>query len=118
MTVLTYEVTGSGGGRVQGAAGSGAAAPAPVGPSLAGHRFQEPALFDLWVQSEGALERGDHREAARVEVDTWVAGMDRPPEAVDPEVRRRVTDPIPSSRSTSSSRVRSVGIMLRGRAVI
>jgi 3-oxoadipate enol-lactonase len=63
-----------------------------VGSSLAGHRFQEPALFELWDQSEGALERGDHLEAARVEVDTWVAGMDRPPEAVDPEVRRRVTE--------------------------
>ena len=63
-----------------------------VGSSLAGHRFQEPALFELWDQSEGALERGDHREAARVEIDTWVAGMDRPPEAVDPEVRRRVTE--------------------------
>ena len=62
-----------------------------VGSGLAGHRFQEPALFELWDRSEGALERGDHREAARVEVDTWVAGMDRLPEAVDPEVRRRVT---------------------------
>ena len=62
-----------------------------VGSSLAGHRFQEPALFELWDRSEGALERGDHREAARVEIDTWVAGLDRPPGAVDPEVRRRVT---------------------------
>jgi len=62
-----------------------------VGSGLAGHRFQEPALFELWDRSEGALERGDHREAARVEIDTWVAGVDRPPEAVDPEVRRRVT---------------------------
>jgi 3-oxoadipate enol-lactonase len=62
-----------------------------VGSSLAGHRFQEPALFERWDQSEGALDRGDHREATRVEIDTWVVGMDRPPEAVDPEVRRRVT---------------------------
>jgi 3-oxoadipate enol-lactonase len=63
-----------------------------VGSGLAGHRFREPALFELWDRSEGALERGDHREAARVEVDTWVVGMDRDPAAVDPEVRRRVTE--------------------------
>jgi 3-oxoadipate enol-lactonase len=62
-----------------------------VGSGLAGHRFEEPALFALWDQSEDALERGDHLEAARVEVDTWVVGMHRPPEAVDPELRRRVT---------------------------
>jgi 3-oxoadipate enol-lactonase len=63
-----------------------------VGSGLAGHRFGEPALFELWDRSEDALERGDHREAARVEVDTWVVGMDRDPAAVDPEVRRRVTE--------------------------
>jgi 3-oxoadipate enol-lactonase len=63
-----------------------------VGSGLAGHRFEEPALFELWDRSEGAIERGDHREAARVEVDTWVVGMDRDPGAVDPEVRRRVTE--------------------------
>jgi 3-oxoadipate enol-lactonase len=63
-----------------------------VGSSLAGRRFQEPALFELWDQSEGAIERGDHQEAARVEIDTWVVGMGRDPSAVDPEVRRRVRD--------------------------
>jgi 3-oxoadipate enol-lactonase len=63
-----------------------------VGSGLAGHRFREPALFELWDRSEGALERGDHQEAARVEVETWVVGMDRDPAAVDPEVRRRVTE--------------------------
>ena len=31
-----------------------------VGSGLAGHRFAEPALFELWDQSDGALERGDH----------------------------------------------------------
>jgi pimeloyl-ACP methyl ester carboxylesterase len=62
-----------------------------VGSGLVGHRFQEAALFELWDQSEDAIERGDHQEAARVEVDTWVVGMDRDPAAVDPEVRRRVT---------------------------
>jgi 3-oxoadipate enol-lactonase len=61
-----------------------------VGSSLAGHRFAEPALFELWDRSEAALERGDHEEAARVEIGTWVAGMGRGPEAVDPEVGRRV----------------------------
>ena len=35
-----------------------------VGSGLAGHRFAEPALFELWDRSEGALERGDHEEAA------------------------------------------------------
>jgi 3-oxoadipate enol-lactonase len=63
-----------------------------VGSSLAGRRFQEPALFELWDRGEAALERGDQREAARVEIDTWVAGVDRPPEAVGPEMRRRVTE--------------------------
>jgi 3-oxoadipate enol-lactonase len=63
-----------------------------VGSGLAGHRFEEPALHELWDQSEGAIERGDHQEAARVEVDTWVVGMDRDREAVDPGVRRRVTE--------------------------
>jgi 3-oxoadipate enol-lactonase len=61
-----------------------------VGSGLAGHPFQEPALFELWDQSEGAIARGDHLEAARVEFDTWVVGMDRDPSAVTPEVRRRV----------------------------
>jgi 3-oxoadipate enol-lactonase len=63
-----------------------------VGSGLAGHRFAEPALFELWDRSEGALERGDHEEAARVEVDTWVVGVDRGPEAVEPGVRRRVRE--------------------------
>jgi pimeloyl-ACP methyl ester carboxylesterase len=63
-----------------------------VGSGLAGHPFQEPALFELWDQSEGAVERGDHQEAARVEIDTWVVGRGRDPSAVDPEVRRRVQD--------------------------
>jgi len=63
-----------------------------VGSGLAGHRFAEPALFELWDQSEGALERGDHEEAARVEIDTWVVGVDRDADAVDPEVRRRVRE--------------------------
>jgi pimeloyl-ACP methyl ester carboxylesterase len=61
-----------------------------VGSGLAGHPFQEPALFELWDRSEGAIERGDHLEAARVELDTWVVGMDRGPSAVTPEIRRRV----------------------------
>ncbi|HEX2159853.1 MAG TPA: alpha/beta hydrolase [Actinomycetes bacterium] len=61
-----------------------------VGSGLAGHPFQEPALFELWDRSEGAIERGDHLEAARVELDTWVVGMDRGPSAVTPELRRRV----------------------------
>jgi pimeloyl-ACP methyl ester carboxylesterase len=51
-----------------------------------------PALFELWDQSEGAIERGDHQEAARVEIDTWVVGVGRDPSTVDPEVRRRVRD--------------------------
>jgi 3-oxoadipate enol-lactonase len=63
-----------------------------VGPGLAGHRFEEPALLELWDRSETALERGDHLEAARVEVDTWVVGPGRDPEAVDPELRRKVRD--------------------------
>ncbi|HZB59497.1 MAG TPA: alpha/beta fold hydrolase, partial [Actinomycetota bacterium] len=63
-----------------------------IGSSLAGHPFQEPALFELWDQSEAAIERGDHQEAARVEIDAWVVGMGRDPSAVDPEVRRRVRD--------------------------
>jgi len=63
-----------------------------IGSSLAGHPFQEPALFELWDQSEGAIERGDHQEAARVEIDTWVVGVGRDPSALDPEVRRRVRD--------------------------
>ena len=63
-----------------------------VGSGLAGHRFAEPALFELWDRSEAALERGDHEEAARVEIGTWVAGMGRGPEAVDPEVGRRVRE--------------------------
>ena len=61
-----------------------------VGSGLAGHPFREPALFELWDRSEGALERGDHQEAARVEVDTWVVGMDRDPGAVDAGLRWRV----------------------------
>jgi 3-oxoadipate enol-lactonase len=63
-----------------------------VGPSLAGHRFAEAALHELWDRSETALERGDHAEAARVEVDTWVVGVGRGPEAVDASVRRRVEE--------------------------
>jgi 3-oxoadipate enol-lactonase len=51
-------------------AAPGRVRPGP-GPGLAGHRFQEPALFELWDRSETALERGDHLEAARVEIDTW-----------------------------------------------
>ena len=50
------------------------------------------AGWTVWDRSEGALERGDHEEAARTEIDTWVVGMDRGPEAVDPEVRRRVRE--------------------------
>jgi len=61
-----------------------------VGSGLAGHPFREPALLQLWDQSEGAIERGDHLEAARVELDTWVGGVGRDPSAVTPEVRRRV----------------------------
>jgi 3-oxoadipate enol-lactonase len=63
-----------------------------VGSGLAGRRFQEPALFELWDRSEAAAERGDLQAAARVEVDTWVVGMGRDREAVDPEVRRRVAE--------------------------
>jgi 3-oxoadipate enol-lactonase len=61
-----------------------------VGSGLAGRRFEEPALHELWDRREGAVERGDHQEAARVEVDTWVVGMDRDPGSVAPELRRRV----------------------------
>jgi pimeloyl-ACP methyl ester carboxylesterase len=61
-----------------------------VGSGLAGHPFQEPALFELWDQSEAAIERGDHLEAARIEIDTWVVGMGREPAAVEVAVRRRV----------------------------
>jgi hypothetical protein len=61
-----------------------------VGSGLAGHPFREPALLELWDQSEGAIERGDHLEAARVELDTWVVGVGRDSSAVTPEVRRRV----------------------------
>ena len=61
-----------------------------VGSGLAGHPFQEPALFELWDQSEGAIERGDHLEATRVEIDTWVVGVGREPAAVEVAVRRRV----------------------------
>ena len=63
-----------------------------VGSGLAGHRFAEPALFELWDQSEGALERGDHQAAAEVETRTWVVGLGRDPGAVDPAVRRRVRE--------------------------
>lgn len=63
-----------------------------VGSALAGRRFEEPALFELWDQSEGAAERGDLEEAARVEVATWVVGMDRDPGSVDQRVRDRVRD--------------------------
>jgi 3-oxoadipate enol-lactonase len=61
-----------------------------VGSGLAGHPFREPALLELWDQSEGAIERGDHLEAARVEIDTWVVGVGREAAAVEPAVRRRV----------------------------
>jgi 3-oxoadipate enol-lactonase len=63
-----------------------------VGSGLAGHRFGEPALHALWERSEGALERGDREEAARVEVDTWVVGVGRAPEEVDAAVRARVRE--------------------------
>jgi 3-oxoadipate enol-lactonase len=63
-----------------------------VGSALAGRRFEEPALHRLWDLSETALERGDHQEAARVEVETWVVGVGRGPETVDPAVRARVRD--------------------------
>jgi 3-oxoadipate enol-lactonase len=63
-----------------------------VGSGLGGHRFEEPALLELWERTEAALDRGDHLEAAELEVDTWVAGSGRGPEAVGPELRRRVRD--------------------------
>jgi 3-oxoadipate enol-lactonase len=63
-----------------------------VGPGLAGHRFEEEALHQLWERSEGALERGQPAEAARIEVETWVVGVGRAPEAVDPAVRARVAE--------------------------
>jgi 3-oxoadipate enol-lactonase len=63
-----------------------------VGSGLAGHRFEEPALLELWDRGEAALDRGDHLEAARLEVDTWVVGPGRDPEAVDPELRGKVRD--------------------------
>jgi 3-oxoadipate enol-lactonase len=63
-----------------------------VGSGLGGHRFQEPALHELWDRSEEAIERGDHAEAARVEVETWVVGVGRAPEEVDPGVRARVRE--------------------------
>ena len=63
-----------------------------VGSGLAGHRFEEPALHELWERSEAALEGGDHLEAARVETDTWLVGAGRGPGAVDPELHSKVRD--------------------------
>jgi 3-oxoadipate enol-lactonase len=60
-----------------------------VGSGLAGHRFEEAALHRLWDDSEAAVERGDLEEAARIELETWVVGVGRGPEAVDPAVRSR-----------------------------
>jgi 3-oxoadipate enol-lactonase len=63
-----------------------------VGSGLAGHRFAEAALLELWDHTDAALDRGDPQEAARLEIDTWVVGMGRDPGQVDPALRRRVRD--------------------------
>jgi 3-oxoadipate enol-lactonase len=71
-----------------------------VGSGLPGRRFEEPALLELWDQSEAALERGDHQEAARVEVETWVVGVGRNAEAVDATLRARVRDMLLAAYAT------------------
>jgi 3-oxoadipate enol-lactonase len=63
-----------------------------VGSGLAGHRFEEPALLELWDRTDAALDRGDREAAARLEIDTWVVGVGRDPAQVDPEVHRRVRE--------------------------
>jgi 3-oxoadipate enol-lactonase len=60
-----------------------------VGSGLGGHRFEEAALHRLWDDSDAAVERGDLEAAARIELETWVAGVGRGLDAVDPEVRSR-----------------------------
>ena len=60
-----------------------------VGSGLGGHRFEEAALHRLWDDSDAAVERGDLEAAARIELETWVAGVGRGLDAVDPGVRSR-----------------------------
>ncbi|HET9253428.1 MAG TPA: alpha/beta hydrolase [Candidatus Eisenbacteria bacterium] len=58
-----------------------------VDAGLDGYRFQDPWLKERWAASEGALERGDWEEAARIEIATWLAGPDRRIEEVPQSLR-------------------------------
>ena len=57
-----------------------------------GARFAEPppSLRAMWAAEIEALDRGDVAAAVEVNLRAWVDGPRRTPDAVDPDVRRRV----------------------------
>jgi pimeloyl-ACP methyl ester carboxylesterase len=58
-------------------------------PVVPGHEWSEHVRRG-WQEEDEALEAGDLDRAAEVNVELWVDGPNRGPEAVDPEVRELV----------------------------
>jgi pimeloyl-ACP methyl ester carboxylesterase len=60
-----------------------------VAPGLRGYEMSDETKAG-WAEEEEALERGDLDEAVEINLRMWVDGPFRPPEDVDPELRRQV----------------------------
>jgi 3-oxoadipate enol-lactonase len=61
-------------------------------PSVSGHEESSTDVLRFAEEEEAILERGDLADAAELNVLTWVVGLRRTPEQVDPLVRQRIYD--------------------------
>jgi 3-oxoadipate enol-lactonase len=60
-----------------------------VGAGVRGHEWSD-YVTRSWAEEDAALERGDLDGAVEINLRTWVDGPQRPPTAVDPDIRKRV----------------------------
>ncbi|MGH2573739.1 MAG: alpha/beta fold hydrolase [Actinomycetota bacterium] len=58
-----------------------------VGSALEGYRFTDERVVASWKEEEAAYEAGDLERLTRNEMQTWLAGFDRPLEEIDSPVR-------------------------------
>lgn len=61
-------------------------------PSVSGHEDSSTDVLRFAGEEEAMLERGDLAGAAELNVRTWVVGLRRTPDQVDPIVRQRIYD--------------------------
>jgi pimeloyl-ACP methyl ester carboxylesterase len=63
-----------------------------VAPSVNGREETSTDILHFAEEEEALLERGDLAGAAELNVNTWVVGLRRTPDQVDPIVRQRIYD--------------------------